>query len=129
MCDADGAGAVGRPLPLYDGARQRAFLGRGDPHLRRYLEQGGFFHPTTIMEWTRHPREIARVVSGHPWLKCRDAPDYNLVYAFPRGIPKSTSTTVSRGRASAFFWETGCRILLLSVGLGRMEDSTVHHDP
>lgn len=58
--------------------------------LRRYLEQGGFFHADDNYGMDRaFRREIARVFPDHPLVDVPlDHPIYHLVYDFPNGIPK-----------------------------------------
>src|SRR3989442_6250142 len=59
-------------------------------NLRRYLEQGGFLHADDNYGMDKSfRREIARVFPDHPLVEVPlTHPIYNLVYAFPRGIPK-----------------------------------------
>jgi Domain of unknown function (DUF4159) len=58
--------------------------------LRRYLQQGGFLHADDnygMDESIR--RELTRVFPDRPLVEVPlDHPIYNLVYAFPRGVPK-----------------------------------------
>ena len=58
--------------------------------LRRYLQQGGFLHADDnygMDESLR--RELARVFPDRPLVEVPlDHPIYNLVYQFPRGVPK-----------------------------------------
>lgn len=58
--------------------------------LRRYLQQGGFLHADDnygMDESLR--RELARVFPDRPLVEVPlDHPIYNVVYQFPRGVPK-----------------------------------------
>ncbi|HOX19670.1 MAG TPA: DUF4159 domain-containing protein [Gemmatimonadales bacterium] len=58
--------------------------------LRRYLQQGGFLHADDnygMDESLR--RELARLFPDRPLVEVPlDHPIYNLVYQFPRGVPK-----------------------------------------
>lgn len=58
--------------------------------LRRYLENGGFFHADDNYGMdASFRREIARVFPDRPMVEVPlDHPIYHLVYDFPRGIPK-----------------------------------------
>jgi len=59
--------------------------------------RAGSSMPTTIMEWTRHSGAKSRACFRTiPFEVPLTHPIYNLVYAFPRGIPRSTSTRSPR---------------------------------
>src|SRR3989442_15574282 len=59
-------------------------------NLRRYLEQGGFLHADDNYGMDKSfRREISRGFPDHPLVEVPlTHPIYNLVYAFPRGIPE-----------------------------------------
>lgn len=58
--------------------------------LRRYLQQGGFLHADDNYGMDESfRRELARVFPDRPLAEVPlDHPIYNLVYQFPRGVPK-----------------------------------------
>jgi hypothetical protein len=58
--------------------------------LRRYLQQGGFLHADDNYGMDESfRRELARVFPDRPLVEVPlDHPIYNLVYQFPRGVPK-----------------------------------------
>jgi len=92
-------------------------------NLRRYLEQGGFFHADDNYGMDKaFRREIARVFPDHPMVEVPLTHPITTWSTPSRGaFPRSTSTMVSPRRASAFFGRPACRILFLSVGSrGRM---------
>jgi len=65
-------------------------------------------------------REIARVFPDHPLVEVPlTHPIYNLVYAFPRGIPKIHEHDGLPAQGfGIFFRRPACRILFLPVDLG-----------
>ena len=58
--------------------------------LRRYLQQGGFLHADDNYGMDESfRRELARLFPDRPLVEVPlDHPIYNLVYQFPRGVPK-----------------------------------------
>ena len=58
--------------------------------LRRYLQQGGFLHADDNYGMDESfRRELARLFPDRPLAEVPlDHPIYNLVYQFPRGVPK-----------------------------------------
>ena len=79
--------------------------------LRRYLLQGGFLHADDNYGMdARSGASSARLFPDHPLVEVPlDHPIYHLVYDFPKGFPRSTSTTASRPRASASSSTAGWR--------------------
>jgi hypothetical protein len=101
--------------------------------LRRYLEQGGFFHADDNYGMDKSfRREIARVFPDHPLVEVPlTHPVYNLVYPFPKGIPKIHEHDGLPAQGFGIF--LGDRLVVYysyqsDLGDG-WEDSTVHHDP
>lgn len=101
--------------------------------LRRYLEQGGFFHADDNYGMDRaFRREIARVFPDHPLVDVPlDHPIYHLVYDFPNGIPKIHEHDGLPAQGLGIF--LGDRLAVYysyqsDLGDG-WEDSEVHRDP
>src|SRR5258708_13735335 len=101
--------------------------------LRRYLEQGGFLHADDNYGMNASfRREIACVFPDHPLVEVPlTHPIYNLVYAFPKGIPKIHEHDGLPAQGFGIF--LGDRLVVYysyqsDLGDG-WEDSTVHHDP
>lgn len=102
-------------------------------NLRRYLEQGGFLHADDNYGMNASfRREIARVFPDHPLVEVPlTHPIYNLVYSFPKGIPKIHEHDGLPAQGFGIF--LGDRLVVYysyqsDLGDG-WEDSTVHHDP
>ncbi len=74
--------------------------------LRRYLEQGGFLHADDNYGMDKSfRREIARVFPDHPLVEVPlTHPIYNLVYAFPKGIPKIHEHDGLPAQGFGIFW-------------------------
>jgi hypothetical protein len=101
--------------------------------LRRYLENGGFFHADDnygLNESFR--REIARVFPDRPLVEVPlDHPVYRVVYDFPRGIPKIHEHDGLPAQGFGIF--LGDRLAVYysyqsDLGDG-WEDADVHGDP
>ena len=101
--------------------------------LRRYLENGGFFHADDnygLDESFR--REIARVFPDRPLVEVPlDHPIYRVVYDFPRGIPKIHEHDGLPAQGFGIF--LGDRLVVYysyqsDLGDG-WEDADVHGDP
>lgn len=102
-------------------------------NLRRYLEQGGFFHVDDNYGLdASFRREIARVFPDHPLVEVPlTHPVYNLVYQFPKGIPKIHEHDGAPAQGFGIF--LGDRLVLYysyqsDLGDG-WEDPDVHKDP
>ena len=102
-------------------------------NLRRYLEQGGFLHADDNYGMDKSfRREIARVFPDHPLVEVPlTHPIYNLVYAFPRGIPKIHEHDGLPAQGFGIF--LGDRLVVYysyqsDLGNG-WEDPEVYHDP
>jgi len=101
--------------------------------LRRYLEQGGFLHADDNYGMDQSfRREIARVFPDHPMVEVPLIhPIYNLVYAFPKGIPKIHEHDGLPAQGFGIF--LGDRLVVYysyqsDLGNG-WEDPDVYHDP
>jgi hypothetical protein len=101
--------------------------------LRRWLEQGGFFHADDnygLDEAFR--REIAKVFPDHPLVEVPlDHPIYHLVYDFPEGLPKIHEHDGKPAQGFGIF--LGDRLVVYysyesDLGDG-WEDPEVHGDP
>jgi hypothetical protein len=102
-------------------------------NLRRYLEQGGFLHADDNYGMnSSFRREIARVFPDHPLVEVPlTHPVYNLVYAFPKGIPKIHEHDGLPAQGFGIF--LGDRLVVYysyqsDLGDG-WEDYEVHKDP
>lgn len=102
-------------------------------NLRRYLEQGGFLHADDNYGMDEaFRREIARVFPDHPLVEVPlTHPVYNLVYAFPRGIPKIHEHDGKPAQGFGIFLEDRLVVYYSyqsDLGDG-WEDADVHRDP
>lgn len=101
--------------------------------LRRYLQQGGFLHADDnygMDESIR--RELARLFPDRPLVEVpSDHPVYNLVYRFPRGIPKIHEHDGKPAQAFGIFLDGRLAVFYSyqsDLGDG-WEDPAVHRDP
>lgn len=101
--------------------------------LRRYLENGGFFHADDNYGLDQSfRREIARVFPDRPLVEVPlDHPIYRVVYDFPRGIPKIHEHDGLPAQGFGIF--LGDRLAVYysyqsDLGDG-WEDADVHGDP
>jgi len=101
--------------------------------LRRYLRQGGFLHADDNYGLdTSIRRELARLFPGQELVEVPlDHPIYNLVYRFPRGIPKIHEHDGKPAQGFGLFLD-GRLVVFYSyetdLGDG-WEDPEVHKDP
>jgi hypothetical protein len=103
------------------------------PVLRRYLEQGGFFHADDCYGLdASFRREIARVFPDHPLVDVPwSHPIYHVMHDFPRGIPKIHEHDGKPAQGLGIF--LGERLAVYysyesDLGDG-WEDPDIHHDP
>lgn len=101
--------------------------------LRRYLEQGGFFHADDNYGMDASiRRELGRLFPDHPLVDVPlDHPIYHLVYDFPKGIPKIHEHDGKPAQGLGIF--LGHRLVVYysyqsDLGDG-WEDPEVHRDP
>lgn len=101
--------------------------------LRRYLQQGGFLHADDnygMDESIR--REFGRLFPDRPLVEIPlDHPVYNLVYRFPRGIPKIHEHDGKPAQAFGIFLDGRLAVFYSfqsDLGDG-WEDPAVHKDP
>lgn len=101
--------------------------------LRRYLRQGGFLHADDnygMDESIR--REFGRLFPERPLVEVPlDHPVYNLVYQFPRGIPKIHEHDGKPAQAYGIFLDGRLAVFYsFQTDLGDgWEDLAVHKDP
>jgi len=101
--------------------------------LRRYLLRGGFLHADDNYGMDESfRREVARLFPDRPLVEVPlDHPIYNLVYSFPRGVPKIHEHDGKPAQGFGIFVD-GRLVLFYTyqsdLGDG-WEDPGVHHDP
>lgn len=101
--------------------------------LRRYLQQGGFLHADDNYGMDESfRREIARLFPDRPLVEVPlDHPVYNLVYAFPAGIPKVHEHDGKPAQGFGLFLD-GRLVVYYSYEsdlTNGWEDPEVHHNP
>ena len=101
--------------------------------LRRYLLQGGFLHADDnygMDESLR--RELARLFPDRPLVEVPlDHPIYNLIYSFPRGVPKIHEHDGKPAQGFGIFLDGRLAVFYTyqsDLGDG-WEDPDVHKDP
>lgn len=101
--------------------------------LRRYLEQGGFFHVDDNYGMDASiRRELGRLFPDHPLVEVPlDHPIYRVIFPFPRGIPKIHEHDGKPAQGFGIF--LGDRLVVFysyqtDLGDG-WEDPQVHNDP
>lgn len=101
--------------------------------LRRWLRQGGFLHVSDNYGMDASiRRELARLFSDQPLVEVPlDHPVYNLVYDFPKGIPKIHEHDGKPAQGFGIFLDERLAVYYdyqTDLGDG-WEDPQVHRDP
>jgi hypothetical protein len=101
--------------------------------LRRWLRQGGFLHADDNYGMDQSiRRELARLFPGEELVEVSlDHPVYNLVYAFPKGIPKIHEHDKKPAQGFGIFLDGRLAVFYsyqTDLGDG-WEDPEVHRDP